>query len=84
MNKVQFRQFFRKFADPNDKNGLFAEYVIYIWQIFFYISLYYSSKAFDVFDQNKDGTMNFHEFVVACGMILNNDIDGQIDLVFQA
>jgi Ca2+-binding EF-hand superfamily protein len=81
MNKVQFRKFFQQFADPNDRNGATAEYVIILFE-FLCKSLYYFSKIFTVFDQNKDGSMNFNEFVIACGVLLNSDLNSQLELAF--
>ncbi|CAF1264672.1 unnamed protein product [Rotaria sordida] len=42
-----------------------------------------SDNAFNVFDNNRDGTIDFSEFALACAVGSKQDLDSQLDLVFE-
>ncbi len=49
--------------------------------IFYYY--YYYSHVFAVFDQNHDGTIDFHEFLLAVAAGSPGDLDSHLKYVFE-
>jgi Ca2+-binding EF-hand superfamily protein len=81
MNKSQFKKYFQSIAGHKDKYGDGAEYVTMFF-IFLCNCLCSSSFFFSMFDKNGDGSVDFSEFVLSCGMFSKGDIDSELDLAF--
>jgi len=49
---------------------------------YFIVIVCFFSQIFPIFDKNGDGTVDFSEFVLSCGLGSKNDLDSQLDLAF--
>lgn len=82
MDKKQFIKSYMEFLHPEAKNGgNFTEYVI-AFVTFSYNPICCFSHIFAVFDKNGDGSIDFSEFVLACGIGTTNDLTSELELAF--
>lgn len=49
----------------------------------FQMIIFWSSHVFAVFDKNHDGTIDFHEFLLAVAAESPSDLDGHLEYVFE-
>ena len=81
MNKQLFNKYYKKVASSDDRMGVLSEYVFAYLIIHCHRSCRIS-LAFQAFDINHDGTIDFGEFALALSSQSSNDLESQLDLSF--
>ena len=81
MNKEQFSELTKKFIDPTDTDGSVGRYVITCLIIHYNLARCISA-IFDIFDKNRDGVIDFSEFLAICATKNGMDLDTKLELSF--
>jgi hypothetical protein len=83
MDKKAFAQYYEQVKDVVDKESVLCEYVHVSFTIQFQSLWFLFSHAFAVFDANKDGTIDFKEFLLAIAVETADSVDSNLDFCFQ-
>lgn len=85
MDKKGFVKYYEEIKDATDLTNVLCKYVniiivngfwtIFIWSVW--------SHVFAIFDRDHNGTIDFHEFLLAIAAGTPSDLDSHLDYVFE-
>ena len=83
MDKKGFVKYYEKIKEGQDKSSVLCEWVI-TRSLFFFLFIFSPfSHVFAVFDKDHNGTIDFHEFLLAVAAQSPTDLNGHLDYVFE-
>jgi hypothetical protein len=82
MNKKGFVKYYEKIKDEKDQTSVLCKYVN-VFNHHVLLEYLFFSHVFAVFDKDHDGTIDFHEFLLAVAADSPSDLDGHLDYVFE-
>ncbi len=77
-------KYYEQIKDPSDTTSVLCEWVnVNFSRTFSIFLLFSSSHIFAVFDRDHNGTIDFHEFLLAIAAGSPRDLDSHLDYVFE-
>ena len=82
MDKKGFVRYYEEIKDENDRTSVLCEYEFSLKILVRSSECLNCSHVFAVFDRDHDGTIDFHEFLLAVAAGTPGDLDSHLKYVF--
>ena len=83
MDKACFIKYYDEIKDERDQTNVLCEWVVKRITLLKWSVLFLFSHVFAAFDQDHNGTIDFHEFLFAVTIVAPHDIDSRLDHAFE-